>query len=282
MKTVADVLGISRSHLSEHCRKESPGRVSGRPAHPDAALLEAIHAILAQMPTYGYRRVHAILRRHALAVGQSPPNHKRIYRIMKQHRLLLQRHAVGTPRGHDGRVATEQSNRRWCSDGMELTCENAQKVRIAFALDCCDREVMSYVATTSGIRSVDVQDMMLAAIEHRFGPVERSPEVIEWLTDNGSCYIAAETKRFARTLGLEPRTTPLRSPQSNGMAESFVRTLKRDYARVSPLPDAATVIAALPIWVHHYNTVHPHKALGYRSPREFISSHQPGRTVSGN
>lgn len=80
---------------------------------------------------------------------------------------------------------------------------------------------------------------------------------------------------MARDIGLEPRTTPVRSSQSNGMAEAFVRTIKRDYVRVSSLPDARTVINTLPIWFEHYNTLHPHRALGYRSPREFIASRQP-------
>ena len=53
------------------------------------------------------------------------------------------------------------------------------------------------------------------------------------------------------------------------MAEAFVKTFKRDYARVSPRPDAASVLRRLDGWFEHYNTVHPHKALGYRSPREF-------------
>src|SRR5215472_14135364 len=60
---------------------------------------------------------------------------------------------------------------------------------------------------------------------------------------------------------------PIESPQSNGMAEAFVRTIKRDYVRVSPRPDAKTVMPQLPAWIAHYNQVHPHKALGYRSPR---------------
>jgi transposase InsO family protein len=62
---------------------------------------------------------------------------------------------------------------------------------------------------------------------------------IEWLSDNGSCYVAGDTRSFARDIGLEPRTTPLESPQSNGMAEAFVRTIKRDYVRVSPRPARA-------------------------------------------
>jgi hypothetical protein len=69
---------------------------------------------------------------------------------------------------------------------------------------------------------------------------------IEWLSDNGSGYIAKDPKRFARDLGFEPLTTPVASPQSNGMAEALVRTIKRDYARVNPAPDAQTVIESLP------------------------------------
>ena len=53
------------------------------------------------------------------------------------------------------------------------------------------------------------------------------------------------------------------------MAEAFVKTFKRDYARVSAKPDAASVLRQLDSWFEHYNRMHPHKALGYRSPREF-------------
>ena len=65
------------------------------------------------------------------------------------------------------------------------------------------------------------------------------------------------------------------------MAEAFVRTIKRDYARVNPLPDAHTVIESLPLWFDHYNAVHPHSALRYRSPREFIAAQSNQEAVSG-
>src|SRR3954453_6745906 len=180
--------------------------------------------------------------------GRPTPNVKRVYRVMKVHGLLLQRHAGGEERRHEGRIAVDARNTRWCSDGLEIGCDNGERVRVAFALDCCDREAMSFVATTSGITGEDVRDLMVAAVEHRFGPVNRLPVEIEWLTDNGSCYLARETRRFGRDVGLVPCTTPLESPQSNGMAEAFVRTLKRDYVRVSPVPDAETVLRQLPSW----------------------------------
>ena len=276
MKAVADALGVARSNLAEQAKQRPPKRV-GRPPLPEEDLVAEIRAVIADLPTYGYRRVHAILRRRARADGRPAPNHKRVFRVMQVHDLLLQRHAGGADqRRHDGRIAVEVSNRRWCSDGFEIGCDNGEKVRVAFALDCCDREVLGHVATTEGIKGEDVQDLMITAVEYRFGPVTRLPETIEWLSDNGSGYIAHDIKSLAREIGLEPRTTPVQSPQSNGMAEAFVRTIKRDYVRVSPLPDARTVLESLPLWFEHYNSLHPHKALGYRSPREFIASRQPG------
>jgi putative transposase len=271
MKAVCETLGVARSNVAERSKGCSQGRI-GRPPEPDGELVAAIKAIIKDLPTYGYRRVHAVLRRKARAAGIPAPNHKRVYRVMKLHGLLLDRHAGGyDERRHDGRVAVERSNLRWCSDGFEIGCDDGQKVRVAFALDCCDREAIAHVATTEGIKGEDVRDLIITAVESRFGRVNRLPATIEWLSDNGSGYIAHDTRAMARDIGLEPRTTPVQSPQSNGMAEAFVRTMKRDYVRVSPLPDARTVMEDLPLWIDHYSSLHPHKALGYRSPREFIA-----------
>jgi putative transposase len=87
---------------------------------------------------------------------------------------------------------------------------------------------------------------MIATVEHRFGRVNRLPATIEWLTDNGSCYTAREIRRFAREINLRPRISPIESPQSNGRAEAFVRTMKRDYIRVVEKPNARAVINQLP------------------------------------
>ena len=79
-----------------------------------------------------------------------------------------------------------------------------------------------------------------------------------------------DTLDTATALGLKLCFTPIRSPESNGIAEAFVKTFKRDYARLSILPDAETVIALLPAWFEDYNEVHPHSGLKFPSPREFL------------
>ena len=86
-----------------------------------------------------------------------------------------------------------------------------------------------------------VRDMMLEAVESRFAAIQ-APHALEWLTDNGSVYTAHETRAFATALNLVPCFTPIQSPESNGISESFVKTFKRDYVRVNPLPDAITAL----------------------------------------
>jgi putative transposase len=105
---------------------------------------------------------------------------KRVYRVMKVHGVLLDRHAGGVERRHDGRIAVDERNRRWCSDGFEIGCDNGERVRVACALDCCDREAVSFLVTTGGISGDDVRDLMVVAVEHRFGRVNRLPVTIEW------------------------------------------------------------------------------------------------------
>jgi putative transposase len=52
---------------------------------------------------------------------------------------------------------------RWSSPG------NSEVVRLAFALDCHDREAISWVATTAGISGEMIRDMMVRCVEQRFG-----------------------------------------------------------------------------------------------------------------
>ena len=60
-------------------------------------------------------------------------------------------------------------------------------------------------------------------------------------------------------------------PESTGVCKAFLKTLKRDYVRVNPCPDALSVLRQLHGWFDDYNTVHPHSGLLMRSPREFIN-----------
>ncbi|EAA7965754.1 IS3 family transposase, partial [Salmonella enterica subsp. enterica serovar Kentucky] len=262
---VSRCLRVSRAQLHVILRRTDDWKDGRRSRHSDDTdVLLRIHHVIGELPTYGYRRVWALLRRQAELDGMPAINAKRVYRIMRQNALLLERKTAVPPskRAHTGKVAVKESNQRWCSDGFEFRCDNGEKLRVTFALDCCDREALHWAVTTGGFDSETVQDVMLGAVERRFGN-ELPASPVEWLTDNGSCYRANETRQFARMLGLEPKNTAVRSPESNGIAESFVKTIKRDYISIMPKPDGLTAAKNLAEAFEHYNEWHPHSALGY-------------------
>ncbi|HFP9354227.1 TPA: IS3 family transposase, partial [Klebsiella michiganensis] len=269
---VSRCLRVSRAQLHAMARRSKGWQDRRCKRKPDdTEALARIHTVIDDLPTYGYRRVWALLRRQSETDDMAVINAKRVYRIMRQNALLLERKSTIplSKRAHTGKVAVGESNRRWCSDGFEFSCDNGEKLRVTFALDCCDREALHWAASTGGYDSETVQDVMLGAVERRFGnSLPASP--VEWLTDNGSAYRSHQTRQFARMVGLEPKHTAVRSPESNGMAESFVKTMKRDYISIMPKPDGLTAVKNLAEAFEHYNEWHPHSALGYRSPREYL------------
>ena len=103
-----------------------------------------------------------------------------------------------------------------------------------------DHEIISWrTGPNAGINGSNVRDMLLEAVESRFG-THRAPEQVEDLSDNGIAYTANETRILAQQLGLKFCFTPVKIPQTNGISEASVKTLKRDYVGVNPLPNAKT------------------------------------------
>ena len=263
MAVICRVLGISRACAY----RTSAGRPVRYATAEDRVVTAQIHAIIRTRSSYGARRVHALVNRE-FATGY---NLKRIRRVMDLHGWNLP-HAARrrTGRAHRGRIQRDVSNERWCSDGLEIACWNGELVQVAFALDCHDREAIAHVAVPRDLVGTDIRQLMRAAVAARFG--ERTDHPIQWLSDNGSIYTALDTLCTAERLGLVPITTPAASPQSNGMSEAFVNTIKRDYVAGADRSSAASILAQIPAWIADYNAVAPHSALGYQSPQQYRSS----------
>lgn len=67
------------------------------------------------------------------------------------------------------------------------------------------------------------QEQVVLTVYKRFGALDCVPQPLQLLTDNGSAYTAHKTKRLLKMLGIQDYKTAICSPQSNGMAESFVK-----------------------------------------------------------
>ena len=148
MKAVAQAMGVARSNLVELLKPAVPR--PRRPQPDDEWLLPMIRAIVAERASYGYRRVTALLNRQLEAEGRPRVNHKRIYRIMWNNQLLLPRYRGRRERSHDGVVITLKSNLRVLGR-LHYSLLAWRGGPGLFSLDCCDREVMGWLATNGGV-----------------------------------------------------------------------------------------------------------------------------------
>lgn len=271
MNAISKAYAVSRKAAA----KTGPDKRRGHyTKQGDDELLTAIRRIVDERPQYGYRRVARHLNQSRHDAGLPAVNLKRVFRLMSVHGLTLRAPNRKPTRTHKGRIMVDERNTRWCSDIFTIQCDNGERVVTTFALDCCDREVFAFLSSTKGIDSEMIRDLMVEAVEKRFGTGNTAPRGLQWLTDNGPQYTAHATVAFGRELGLDICTTPAYSPQSNGMAEAWVKTIKRDYVAFADLTDARSVLSALPNWIEDYNEKAPHSALKYRSPREFIRARE--------
>ena len=237
----------------------------------DSEVLSEIESILETRPTYGYKRITAMINRKRRFKGLQKYNKKRIARVMDMHGLLQVKEPSVRTHEKTGKIITLHSNSRWCSDGFEIICFNGEKVYVAFTLDCHDRFAIDIVAKKLPLLATDIQHLMVRSVYKRFNR-NKAPKTIQFLSDRGSIYRASDTIECGRYLGLKSCFTRPRTPQSNGMAESFVGTIKRDYVYTSDCVDAETVLKLLPDWIKDYNEKAPHSGLGMMSPVEYKES----------
>ena len=186
VRAVCLAIGVSHNNvLTKKTRstdwadlRESPPKAN------DADLKDAIAYVVKDRATYGYIRVWARQK-----IDGRQINHKRVYSVLPDEGWLMFRQGQKPldTRKHEGTVAVKVSDKRWCSDGLELSCYNGERIRVTFALDCCDREIMSWVATTKGIDAGLVGDLMIQTVERRFESIGKPQHTIEWLTNYGSC-----------------------------------------------------------------------------------------------
>lgn len=107
MKAVCEVSGVSRSNRAVKSGRQSEwGDLRKTLTMDDKPLVAELQELIADLPTYGYRRASALLRRRCDALGRPRVNAKRVYRVMRARNLLLERRPPNNPssRRHDGKL----------------------------------------------------------------------------------------------------------------------------------------------------------------------------------
>lgn len=225
-----------------------------------------VRDILVTVPaSYGYRRVHAMMERQGVIC-----NIKTVWRIMRRKGWLssTRQRCVRPERRHEGKVAVPRPNTRWASDITVIKAWDGKKGRLAVIIDCADRMILAW-RFGRRITGEALCEMVREAVFRRYGSAREQAKGLEFLTDNGTEYKSHRLQKILGLFGIVRRRTPRRSPESNGVTESFNGGFKRDYVNQNDLTDLAIIALQLPSWFEHYNEVGPHGSLGNKSPAQF-------------
>jgi transposase InsO family protein len=229
-------------------------------------LRQALARLAGEWPTYGYRRLTAMLRREGWRV-----NGKRVRRVMAE--LGIQGKAP--PR----RVRTTDSNHAFprypnLVEGLEVVRPDqvwvadityvrlrSEFVYLAVIMDVFTRLVRGWELG----RSLD-QGLALGALGRALRG--RRPQVHH--SDQGVQYAAAAYIERLAAVGAAVSMAAVGAPEENGYAERLMRTIKEEEVDLSEYEDFADARRQLGRFLDAvYNRKRIHSSLGYLTPREF-------------
>jgi len=240
------LVGVSRSTVRYQPRRND-----------DAALIARLRELARERPRFGYRRLHALLRREGEMV-----NHKRVYRVYRSAGLAVprrKRKRVAVRRGQPVRIGT-MPNEHWSLDFMSDTLSTGRRLRTLSVLDTCTREALAIAVDTS-LPSQAVTRVLDGILLSRQRParitLDNGPELTSHWFDQW-----ADRNRIVLDY-IEPG-----KPVQNAVMESFNGRFRDECLNshwFTSLEDARRTIEA---WRIDYNQQRPHSSLNYQTPEE--------------
>jgi transposase InsO family protein len=231
---------------------------------PDAALLDAIQAVLAASPFHGegHRKVWARLR-----VGGVRTSKRRVLRLMGEHDLLAPSR-VGSPRGprnHDGTIIPEQVDTMWGTD-LTTTWTGEGQAAVFVAVDHHSAECVGIHAALRATGFAALEPIR-QGVRHSFGAFAKG--VARGLSvrhDHGSQYMSDAFQGEIAFLGIQSSPAFVRAPEGNGCAERFIRTLKENLLWVQTFDTVEELRQALLAFRDTYNSTWLIERHGFQTP----------------
>jgi putative transposase len=232
----------------------------------EAVLIEAIEEEALFHPSYGVRRITAMLRRSGITVSR-----KRVYRIMKLTNLVKRRSVRKHLVKRRELVVPKGPNELWEEDITYIWCGSDGWCYLFNILDCYTREWVGYVfskfcGTEESVRCLD------RAIIERF-PDGTLPTNMTVRNDGGPQYTSArflEALQAYKTINHE--VTGKNRPDEDAYVEAFHRSIKEDYIWQHEFESFLEADELMASFFHDYNWNRPHSSLNYLTPKEFASS----------
>ncbi len=250
------ILGLSRSGYWYQ---------AGRRSSRQQELVKRIHALTAENPRYGYRRIAALLKQEGWNVGK-----RRVRRLRRLEGLRVPPTRRKLPRrGRSTGLPTKATHRNhvWTWDFIADATVRGGSLRMLTVLDEHTREC-HVLRADRALKSADVIELVKGAIAQH-----GAPEYIR--SDNGSEFIAKELQRWLadnkiKTIYIEPG-----SPWQNGFVESFHGRFRDECLNREQLWTLTEARVVIEDYRNKYNQKRPHSRLGYQSPARYAASLYP-------
>lgn len=255
VKSICEVLYLARSSFYHRAR----------PADEDdlrAALLE----LAGQYPTYGYRRLTALLKRIGWIV-----NRKRVQRIMAEmglQRPRKRRKARTTDSQHEfprypnlvADLETVRPDEVWVADITYVRLAR-DFVYLAVIMDVFTRAVRGWQLSRSLDRELTLTALRRALVDH-------VPAIHH--SDQGWQYACGDYTDLLVAYGVQISMAAVGKPEENGYAERLMRTIKEEEVDLSEYEDFHDAYRSIGRFLEEvYTHKRIHSALGYLTPAEY-------------
>lgn len=263
-KRACRLAGLARSSHYYRPRPRTP-----RPTDP--VIHRAVVEQCLDRPSFGYRRVTAMVRRR---FGPDRPiNEKRVRRIMKIENLALEP-CFQPPRQRipkqSGAQITDRPDVAYQMDLKYVWCGRDGWAYLHNCIECCTSEWLGYVFSKrcGANEAITVLDHV---VQDRFPETCLAPKT-RLRVDNGSGFRAYRFIDHAQRLGFDLEHIKIRTPEDNGVVESLHSGLDRDYLNCLVFDTFEEAKAYIAWAFDDYNNVKPMKRLGWLTPKEYYGA----------
>lgn len=255
MTTICAVLELPRSSFYHQATEKD-----------DATLRVSIQDLAAHYPTYGYRRITALLQRSGWMV-----NHKRIQRLMaemglqrpqkrRKTRTTDSQHGFGRYPNLVKDLAAAHPEHLWVAD-ITYVRLHREFVYLAVIMDVFTRAVRGWHLS----RSLD-RTLTLTALQRALA--ERVPDIHH--SDQGWQYACDDYTALLQQHHIQISMAAVGKPEENGYAERLMRTIREEEIDLSEYEDFQVPYRSMGRFLEDvYTHKRIHSALGYLTPSEF-------------